>query len=136
MSAAAVIRIDDWEIGNHELDERFLTAMAEKDVDAAMSCFIDSPELVAVIWGNEYRGPTQLKEAMTTLFEQYDEIALIIDRVHEFRSGDSVIAVGQATYTLRKGEVQSKLSEIWSDVRRKVNGRWVYVLDHAEVLWK
>ena len=54
--------------------------------------------------------------------------------VTELPCGDAVIAVGQATYTLSKGHVVTSIIEVWTDVRRKINGNWVYVLDHAEVL--
>jgi uncharacterized protein (TIGR02246 family) len=134
MSAPTLYPVDDWEAGNADLDRRFLAAMSNKDLEAAMACFAQSPDLVAVIWGNELRGPEQLREAMAALFRSYDEIRLVIDRVREFRSGDAVIAVGQATYEFKARGVPTRLTEIWTDVRRKVNGRWVYVLDHAEVL--
>lgn len=134
MSAASAVRIDDWQVRNNELDQRLVTAMSCKDIDGAMACFLDSPDLVAVLWGKEFRGPDQLRQAFAGLFSQYDDVSLSIDRVREFRSGDAVLAVGQATYTLKKNGRQTKLTEIWTDVRRKVNDRWVYVLDHAEAL--
>lgn len=134
MSITIAPDIDNWETANSDLDRRFLTAMSNKDIDGAMTCFIDSPDLVAVLWGKELRGPQQLREAIATLFKEYDEVALAIDRVREFRSGASVLAVGQATYTLKKAGEVSRLTEIWTDVRSQVNGHWVYVMDHAEAL--
>jgi ketosteroid isomerase-like protein len=134
MPTAPTLTIDNWEAANHDLDGRFVAAMSTKDIERAMSCFLDSPDLLAVLWGKELRGPDQLREAISNLFAAYDEIALSIDRVQEFRSGDSVFAVGQATYTLIKAGKASRLTEIWTDVRHEVNGRWVYVMDHAEAL--
>jgi ketosteroid isomerase-like protein len=125
---------DDWKAANDELDSRFLAAMASKDVDAAMSCFLDSPDLAVVLWGAEMLGPDQLRAALKGLFLSYDQITLDIDRLTEFPSGDAVIAVGQATFTLIKDKSVTKIREIWTDVRRKVEDRWVYVLDHAEVI--
>jgi ketosteroid isomerase-like protein len=136
MSAPDLGHIEDWQTDNNDLDRRFLAAVRNKDVDEAMSCFFNSPDLVTVLWGNEFRGPEQLREAIQGMFDRYDEISLSIDRVREFRSGDAVFAVGHATYTFKKAGEESKLTEIWTDVRRKVNGRWVYVLDHAELLPK
>ncbi len=123
-----------WETGNSELDQRFLRAMADKNIDAVMTCFIDSPDLCVVLWGKEMRGPDQVRASVMHLFNSYDEVKLAIDRVSEFPSGDAVLAVGQATYTLTlRGEI-TKIREVWTDVRRKIDGRWVYVLDHAEIL--
>lgn len=132
MSTASVLRMQDWEAGNAELDQRFLTAMSSKDVEGAMSCFLSSPDLVAVLWGKEFVGPEQVRQAILGLFNQYDTISLNIDRVREFRSGDAVLAVGQATYTFTQAGKKTTLTEVWTDVRRKVDGHWVYVLDHAE----
>jgi ketosteroid isomerase-like protein len=114
---------DGWEAGNYELDCRFLAAMASKDVDAAMSCFLDSSDLVVVLWGTEMRGPNQVRTAITRLFSSFDEIKLDIDRVTEFPSGDAVIAIGQATYRLTKGRVVRRVTEVWTDVRRRVGLR-------------
>lgn len=134
MPVTLTLKIENWEVANHDLDSRFVAAMSAKNIERAMSCFIDSPDLVAVLWGKELRGPEQVREAISSLFAAYDEITLSIDRVREFRSGDSVLAVGQATYTLRKAAEVSRLTEIWTDVRHEVDGRWVYVMDHAEAL--
>jgi ketosteroid isomerase-like protein len=123
-----------WEAANYELDRTFLAAIASKNVEAAMSCFLDSSDLTVVLWGTEMRGPDQVRTAITQLFSSYDEVKLDIDRVTEFPSGDAVIAIGQATYTLRKENEATKITEVWTDVRREINGRWVYVLDHAEVI--
>ena len=124
----------NWETENNALDRRFLEAMAAKDVDAAMSCFLASPDLIVVLWGKEMRGPAQVRAALNQLFDNYDQVKLDIDRVVELSCGECVIAVGQATYTLSKHGKQSKVTELWTDVRRKVNGEWVYALDHAEVV--
>ena len=124
----------DWKTANCELDRRFLGAIESKDVEAAMSCFLASPDLVVVLWGKEMRGPDQVHAALEQLFSSYDRVRLDIDRVTELPCGDAVIAVGQATYTLSKDRVVTRITEVWTDVRRKINGNWVYVLDHAEVL--
>lgn len=125
---------EGWETANYELDRSFLAAVSCKDLDGAMSCFLDNSDLVVVLWGTEMRGPERVRAAMAKLFDSYDEVKLDIDRVTELPSGDAVVAVGQATYTLKKAGESTRVTEIWTDVRRKVNGRWVYVLDHAEAL--
>jgi ketosteroid isomerase-like protein len=134
MSAPDLRFVDDWEAANNELDEHLVAAMANKDVEGLMSCFVDSPDLIAVIWGKELRGSDQMRQAVIGLFSEYDAISLRIDRISKVRSGEVVFAVGEATYTFRKGGDETQVREIWTDVRKKVNGRWVDVLDHAEVL--
>jgi len=88
-------RTDNWETENHDLDGRFVAAMSAKDIDRAMSCFIDSPDLAVVLWGKEFRGRAQVRDAISTMFAAYDEITLTIDRVREFCLGDSVFAAAK-----------------------------------------
>jgi ketosteroid isomerase-like protein len=123
-----------WQQANEELDSRMVSAMSKKDVDGVMSCFADSPEVIAVLWGTEMRGPGELRQAVESLFRQYDSVKLSIDRISRIRTGDTVLGVGQATYSMRKGNDHSTLREVWTDVRCEVRGKWVYMLDHAEVL--
>jgi hypothetical protein len=43
--------------------------------------------------------------------------------------------VGTATYQIRPKEgPPQEIRERWTDLRRKIDGRWVYVLDHAHAL--
>ena len=59
----------------------------------------------------------------------------MIDEVRHIPVGDSVFAVGTATYTIQgKDGSVNKLTERWTDVRGKIGGRWIYVLDHAHAL--
>lgn len=55
MPTAPTLTIDNWEAANQDLDRRFVAAMSTKDIERAMSCFIDSPDLLAVLWGRELR---------------------------------------------------------------------------------
>jgi hypothetical protein len=60
---------------------------------------------------------------------------LVIDEVSYNRQGESVFAVRTATYSMTTTEgISQKVAELWTDVRRKANGRWVYVMDHAHAL--
>jgi ketosteroid isomerase-like protein len=60
---------------------------------------------------------------------------LAIDEVSHIRQGESVFAVGTATYEMKTKEgISQRITERWTDVRRKVDGRWVYVMDHAHAL--
>jgi hypothetical protein len=33
-----------------------------------------------------------------------------------------------------RGGIPNTIREVWTDVRGKVNGKWVYMLNHAEIL--
>ena len=123
-----------WLNDNEALDRRMVSAMSRKDVAGVLSCFVDSPQLNVVLWGTEMHGPDELRQALESLFSRCDTLKLTIDRVSRILSGNVVMAVGRATYTMNGNGSTTVVGEVWTDVRRRVNGRWVYVLDHAEVL--
>ena len=117
---------------NRQLDSRFLAAISNKDVESAMACFLDSPDLVVVLYGDVLRGPTAVRQFLTDLFSRMRAIRLDIHEVSHCILGDSVLAVGTATFEMEALDgTRSKLKECWTDARQKVAGRWVYVLDHA-----
>lgn len=52
-------------------------------------------------------------------------------------AGDGVITVGTATYDLQLSSgLPQQIVERWSDVKGKIDGRWVYVLDDATIVLK
>jgi ketosteroid isomerase-like protein len=117
---------------NARLDRRFCEAMSNKDVEGVMGCLLDSPGLVVVLYGKVLRGPAAVRQSLTQLFSGVRTVHLEIDDVKHWNMGETVFAAGTATYdTEARDGTRSKLKECWTDARRKVGGRWVYVLDHA-----
>ena len=117
---------------NKQLDSRFLTAMSNKDVESAMACFFDSPDLVVVLYGNLLRGPAAVRQFLMDLFSKMRAIRVEINEISHWSLGETVFAVGRATYEMEAPDgATSTLKECWTDARKKVAGRWVYVLDHA-----
>jgi hypothetical protein len=55
-----------------------------------------------------------------------------INHISYWREGEGVLAVGQVTYDrqLKDGKPQQRVV-VWTDFRRKENGKWVYVFRHA-----
>ncbi len=115
-----------------DLDRKLCEAMGRKDLDGAMACFWDSPDLVAVIAGTVQKGTAAVREGFRQLFAQNESVSLEVNDVTYLQSGDGIIGVGTATFDLKPaGGQRQLLVERWSDLRRKINGRWVYVLDHT-----
>jgi uncharacterized protein (TIGR02246 family) len=118
-----------------DLDRRLTEAMGRKDLDAVMACFWNDPDLFVVLGGKVQRGPTAVRAAIKELFNQNESVKLEVNEVTHLPSGDGVIGVGTATYELKPAGGPRKLMvERWSDLRRKIDGRWVYVLDHTTVM--
>ena len=115
-----------------DLDRRFVEAFRIKDLDAAMACMWNSPDLVLVQMGTIYRGYEAVRSQLKEMFDQNRSIRLEINEVSYLPSGDGVIGVGTATVDLQPtAGPRTLLVERWSDLRRKIDGRWVYVLDHT-----
>jgi uncharacterized protein (TIGR02246 family) len=115
-----------------ELDRRLCDAMGRKDLEAVMACFWKSPELVTVIGGGVQKGTREVRDTFRRMFDQNETIRLDVNDVTYLRAGDGVIAVGTATFDFTPSHGQRHLMvERWSDLRRKIDGQWVYVLDHT-----
>jgi ketosteroid isomerase-like protein len=127
---------DEFLLATEDLDQRFTGGMSRMDIDQVMSCFWDNSDCILVVHdGTVFHGFDSIQNAFVQLFAECETLSLAIDEVSHIRQGESVFAVGTATYEIRTTEGASqKITERWTDVRRKENGRWVYVMDHAHAL--
>ena len=118
-----------------DLDRQLTQAMGRKDLDAVMACFWNDPDLVLALNGDVYRGPDAVRARLKELFDQNESIRLEVNEVTHIPSGDGVIGIGTATYEFKPASGPRQLMvERWSDLRRKIDGNWVYVLDHTTVI--
>jgi ketosteroid isomerase-like protein len=106
------------------------------DIEQVMSCFCNSPDVILVAYdGTVFRGFDSIRRAFGQMFAQCGSLSLVIDEVSHISHGENVFAVGTATYEMKTTEgISQKITERWTDVRCKVDGRWVYVMDHAHAL--
>jgi ketosteroid isomerase-like protein len=134
---AAVLSEQDLQ-AQRDLDQTFCSAMSRKDLGAVMQCLWQDPNLVVVLWdASVYRGWESIRGAVQQLFDTFPVVRLRIDEVSHVPVGDGIVAVGTATYDLQSKDGSSvRIVERWTDMRRQINGRWVYVLDHAHELPK
>lgn len=123
-----------WLRENEALDRRMVSAFSKKDLAGVLSCFADSPDLIVVLWGTEMHGPGELGQALESLFSRCTAVKLTIDRISRILSGGVVMAIGRATCMMASNGSTDVVGEVWTDVRRRVNGRWVYIIDHSELL--
>ncbi len=117
---------------NKRLDSQFVQAMCNKDVEGAMACFLGSSDLVVLLYGKLLRGPAAVRQFLTEMFSNARAVRGEINEVTHWSLGETVFAVGTATYEFEALDgTKSTLKECWTDARQKVAGKWVYVLDHA-----
>ena len=81
------------------LDHRFAEAMSRKDLEAAMACFWDDPDLIVVLDGTVYRGPEAVRAATREILDRNESLRVTVREVEvtQLPSGDGVIGVGTAT---------------------------------------
>jgi ketosteroid isomerase-like protein len=110
--------------------------MSRKDLEGVMQCLWHDPNLVVVLWdATVYRGWDSVRNAVQQLFDTFPKVSLRIDEVSHVPVGDGIVAVGTATYNLQSADGSAvRIVERWTDLRRKIDGRWMYVLDHAHAL--
>jgi ketosteroid isomerase-like protein len=137
IESTAVLSQQDLQ-AQRELDQAFCSAMSRKDLEGVMRCLWENPNLVVVLWdATVYRGWENIRAAVQQLFDTFPGVRLGIDEVSHVPVGDGVVAVGTATYDLEAKDGSAvRIVERWTDLRRQINGRWVYVLDHAHELPK
>jgi ketosteroid isomerase-like protein len=117
-----------------ELDVRFADAVCRKDLDAVMACFWNSPDLVVVELGRVERGPEIVRAGFASMFSSSISVTLTIDDAAYVPAGDEIITYGTATFIYAAGGGTSEeIRERWTDLKRKIDGRWVYVLDHTAI---
>lgn len=120
---------------NAKLDRRFVEAMNNQDVEGAMACFIDTPDLLVMFCDNVLQDPTALRQFLTRLFANNRTVHAEINDIKHWILGETVFAAGTATCELvAEDGSDSIMRERWTDARQKVAGRWVYVLRHATQL--
>ena len=127
---------EEFLLATEDLDQRFTGGMSRKNIGQVMSCFWNSPDCILVVHdGTVFHGVDSIRKAMEQMFAECETVSLAIDEVSHVRQGESVFAVGTATYrNLTSEGTSQQITERWTDVRRKENGRWVYVMDHAHAL--
>ncbi len=121
--------------GNLHLDEEFLQAMNDKDVHRIMACFFCSSDLVVVLHDRVLRGPDALRRFLAAWVTDIRTIRLNIDEVSRWLVGETAFAVGAATWELEHRDgAATVFKACWTDARRTVANRWLYVLNHpAEI---
>lgn len=119
---------------NQEIDRKFLEAHRVIDVDMIMGLFTTSPDVFVIgPTGILYKGRDQVRQSVENLFVKLVSMTGVIDHVTYLPAGDGgVIAYGQVTYHRQlKGQPPDTRVVVWSDYRRRENGRWVIVFRHV-----
>jgi ketosteroid isomerase-like protein len=119
---------------NQELDRKFLEAHRTPNLNLIMSLFTKSPDIFFIgPTGVIYQGREQVRDSIAKFFARVVTMTGVIDHVKYLPAGNGgVIAYGQVTYHRQlKGQPPDTRVVVWTDYRRKENGKWVLVYRHA-----
>ncbi len=118
---------------NQELDRQLLEGHRLLDAEKIMGLFTSSPDIFFIAPSGElYKGRDQVRQSWEQFFAGLESIHGEINHIAYLPAGDGVIAVGQVTYHRQlKGRAPEQRIVVWTDFRRKENGKWVYVFRHA-----
>jgi len=117
------------------LDQEFVEAYNNGDVDAIMDTYWNSPELISYPADMmEVRGWEANKEAFKKAFANQPSAELELLEPNNTVIGDAVIGTGKWRFTMTlPGDVSMVVEGRYTDVKTRVNGKLVYIVDHASV---
>jgi uncharacterized protein (TIGR02246 family) len=118
--------------GAQAVDEAWLKAVTANDLDAVMSCY--SPD--AVLWmpgAPEARGQDAIRSSYAGLFDANTVTDAKVTNAHYQTSGDLSVGWGDFALTLspKAGGDPVVLTGRFTEIARKKDGGWVYIVDHA-----
>jgi len=116
-----------------ELDKKFIEAYNDRDADALMETYWNSPDLVSFPPGiMETRGWEATKNAIEEEFANAPEFVLELTEINNVVVGEAVLGYGKWRFTISIPDADPMILEgRFSDVKAKRDGKWVYILDHA-----
>jgi uncharacterized protein (TIGR02246 family) len=110
----------------------FFDAFTHSDADAVAACY--APD--AVVWapgGAKAVGTQQIRDTFAGWFAAYSVKTFTYNQLGVRTVGDDRVSWGEFTLELTAkdtGEVTASRGR-YTDVSRKVDGKWLYVVDHA-----
>ena len=118
--------------GAESLDAAWTKAMKTNDGEAVAACYASD----AVLWlpdMPEARGAKAIHDAYAHLLAEMTVENVTLSNVSYQTSGDLSTGWGHGTLTLRpkKGGDAVVMQLRFIDVAKRVDGRWLYVADHA-----
>ncbi len=116
-----------------DLDKRFIEAYNDRDVDAIMDTYWNSPDLVSYTPGQlELKGWQNVKDVFTEEFANMPTFSLQITESNYQVAGNVVIGWGKWKMTISPPGVEPMVIDgRYTDIKEERNGKWVYTFDHA-----
>lgn len=116
------------------LQEGFMAALRSENADAIADCYAPDADNFTL---NSMKGvgPDSARESWGGFFEQFDVVSAELSEQAMVRSGDLAAAWGLFTVIARPAEGGELVTLVgrYMDVARPIDGRWLYIADHASM---
>ena len=132
---AAPTSAQEWTAEQQDVWEFEQACWAAQELEVIMNCFHDDFKG----WGLDATVPTT-KEDRTPFFarglETDEQVFLSLQPVHIHVRGNAATALYLVTYTNRNREtgVETTLTERWTDILVREDGRWRWIADHGDLI--
>jgi hemoglobin len=118
------------------LDHEFLQGFNMMHLDHVMSCYWNSPDLVAIFPdGVVIKGWENVRKAFQEMLGGLERVRAEIADATYVPSGDGVLSYGTLTYVMKpKGGPEESGTMRFTTFMRKIAGKMVYVHDHPHLV--
>ncbi len=116
------------------LQDAFMAGVITNDADAIAACYTDDA-VNFTLDSMMGKGPASARQSWGNFFEAYDVDKAELSERHLEVHGDTAIAWGLflIVATPRDGGDPVEFRGRYMDVARNIDGRWLYVADHASM---
>ena len=121
-----------WAQDGESAADCFLKGFKAGDADAVTACY--APDAVLWIPGQPMaRGKQQIHDSLAGFFAAYTIKDMTITKLGGSEVGDDAVAWGTFTIVSIDKATGKEATEVgrYVDVSRRIDGKWVYVVDHA-----
>lgn len=116
------------------LQEGFMAALRSENIDAMAECY--APGAVNFPLDSMIgHGPGSARASWGGFFEQFDVVSAELSENELVQEGDLAAAWGLFTVIARPAEGGASVTLVgrYMDVARPIDGRWLYIADHASM---
>ena len=116
-----------------ELDEKFVAAFNNEDINGVLDCYWNSPEVTFYPPGAmERKGYEAIKAEFEEFFAENEIKGIELTNTSEMALGDYGFSMGNFSITLGTPDgMGTKLEGRFTSVIAMKDGKWVYIIDHA-----
>lgn len=122
---------------NKALDQRFIDAFQREDVNAMMSVYADSPNLIVVFAeGTQVKGSADVRTGYTALFGQYKSIRGELTDSNYVATSTGMVGFGKGYLymTPKYGGSEQRLDFRYTNYREKRGGIWAITVDTMQAV--